>query len=326
MAGGFARTATAPLELIKTLFQLQSTPIAKGTSQGYQGMWHATVTIAREEGVKALWKGNTVGCLRLGPYSGVKFMVYDTLKSKHYNNSLTTFQQLYVGSFAGIMATLSTYPLDVIKTRMSVQKHGQVYGGTRDALTKIWKHEGCAGMFKGSIATLVGVIPFEGVQFAVYETLKEYCITHRWPKWRWADEKTESDALDILIIGSVAGASGQTVSYPFDLVRKRIQIQAKGLAEPRYSGTIDCFIKIYREEGGIKGWFKGTVPNLLRVVPYGAIIFFTYEFMKSFFAWYEIWRMDGQWHHYLKHNGSEADHIDRSIFLQNVDYHNDKPR
>jgi hypothetical protein len=54
---------------------------------------------------------------------------------------------------------------------------------------------GLRGWFKGCFVTLLGVIPFEGVQFAVYETLREYVIAHRWPPWRWDDAKQTTDSV-----------------------------------------------------------------------------------------------------------------------------------
>jgi len=307
VAGIVARTAMAPLELVKTLFQLQSTPIHARATVGYRNTAHAFATVAREEGLAALWKGNNVGCLRLGPYSGIKFMVYDQSKALLWPAEVNTLQRVALGSFAGIVATVFTYPLDVVKTRMAYQKHYSLYCGTCDALAKIWANEGMHGMFKGAVPTLIGVIPFEGVQFAVYETLKEYSLSQRWPRWRWADNKRASDTLDILVIGSVAVAAGQTVSYPFDLVRKRMQVQSHmaGLQAARYTGTLHCFSCILREEGGFLGLFKGTVPGLLHVVPYGAIIFFTYESMKSLFAWSEMTGMDRRWERFLSEKEQE---------------------
>jgi solute carrier family 25 phosphate transporter 23/24/25/41 len=224
VAGVAARTVTAPLELIKTLFQLQETPISSTNEKGFHGVIDALIKLSRQEGFLSLWKGNGVGCLRLGPYSGLKFLLYDKLKLQVYQNELNASKRLFLGSLAGIIATVVTYPLDIVKTRMTVQKRGEVYKGTSDALLKMLRKEGTHSLFKGLTPTLIGVIPFEGVQFAVYETLKEYTVDSRWPSWRWPESKLDSDAMDILVIGSLAGAAGQTVSYPFDLVRKRMQV------------------------------------------------------------------------------------------------------
>ncbi|XP_063933621.1 uncharacterized protein LOC135145439 [Zophobas morio] len=280
VAGVAARTVTAPLELIKTLFQLQETPISSTNEKGFHGVIDALIKLSRQEGFLSLWKGNGVGCLRLGPYSGLKFLLYDKLKLQVYQNELNASKRLFLGSLAGIIATVVTYPLDIVKTRMTVQKRGEVYKGTSDALLKMLRKEGTHSLFKGLTPTLIGVIPFEGVQFAVYETLKEYTVDSRWPSWRWPESKLDSDAMDILVIGSLAGAAGQTVSYPFDLVRKRMQV--KGMIRSRYTGTVHCFCCVYREEG-VGGLFKGSFPNLLRIGPYAAVVFFTYESAKSFF-------------------------------------------
>ncbi|OQR90193.1 Mitochondrial Carrier (MC) Family, partial [Achlya hypogyna] len=84
---------------------------------------------------------------------------------------------------------------------------------------------------------------------------------------------------DYLAIGSVSGAVAQTVSYPFDSVKKRLQAQELGTK--RYAGMLDCFQKVAREEG-VAALFRGTLPNLVRVVPYSAVMFASYEAAKKF--------------------------------------------
>ena len=89
--------------------------------------------------------------------------------------------------------------------------------------------------------------------------------------------------------GAVAGTTGQTVAYPFDVVRRRLQVSgwqgAQGLhAEAghavAYKGMMDCFSRTVKEEG-MGALFKGLAPNYLKVVPSIAIAFVTYEQVKE---------------------------------------------
>eukprot|EP01134_Creolimax_fragrantissima_P007420 CFRG7420T1 len=317
LSGVVARTVTAPLELVKTLLQLQRAHLSNVAKESkYKGMLHAAYTITKEEGIAALWKGNAVGCVRLGSYTGIKFLTYDTSKRYYTPSDFGHIERLAFGSFAGIGATVFTYPLDLIKTRLSIQKYGDgPYNSTTDAVRKIFRVEGARGLYKGLVPTVVGVVPFEGVQFATYEYLKEVTRNHRWPKWRWRDpNKTNHDSIDILTMGSIAGAAGQTVSYPLDLVRKRMQVQSnsKGTQKPLYRNSWHCLHTVVLNEGGIPALFKGTLPNLLRVIPYGALIFYTYELAGSLLKQSEEYTMNRHWEEYVERFGDDADSLVRA--------------
>ncbi len=101
------------------------------------------------------------------------------------------------------------------------------------------------------------------MDFATYDTLKKM-VPHR------ADGSI--DPKYTLCCGAVGGTVGQTVSYPLELVRRRLQVQDimhkySGSATPvTYKGMTDALIKIYREEG-FRGYYKGLWPNYLKVVP-----------------------------------------------------------
>jgi solute carrier family 25 (mitochondrial aspartate/glutamate transporter), member 12/13 len=70
------------------------------------------------------------------------------------------------------------------------------------------------------------------------------------------------------LLGSVAGAIGATFVYPIDLVKTRLQNQRA--IEKLYSGGIDCFIKVIKNEGAL-GLYRGLLPQLVGVAPEKAI-------------------------------------------------------
>jgi len=82
VAGCLSRTFTAPLDVTKILFQIQAEPIKGGTDsgKGYTSFSGALMRIYHEEGLMGLWKGNVVACLRLGPYSAVKYFTFENTK------------------------------------------------------------------------------------------------------------------------------------------------------------------------------------------------------------------------------------------------------
>jgi solute carrier family 25 protein 43 len=132
---------------------------------------------------------------------------------------INSFNSLLAGSIAGVMATLFTYPADVLKTRMTVNSlisHQQKYSSAGSAFVTIMREEGPATFFRGISPTLLGVIPFSAALYFTYETLDSYAATSR-------DRLTATQSF---VNGCIAGAVAQTVSFPFDTIRKKMQAQS----------------------------------------------------------------------------------------------------
>jgi hypothetical protein len=299
IAGATSRTVTSPLDVVKILFQVQSAPIGKlstdahataasaasaahGGRTVYTGFLPAFATIYKEEGLRGFWKGNGVACLRLFPYSAVKFFVFDELKPLFLNKMgrLDPNMSVVCGATAGIIATLAVYPLDLVKTRLTVQNEShadKAYNGVIDCMAKVYKTEGVRGWYKGAYTSVIGVIPFEGGTFMFYEILKNL----------GEGDKKRLSPFQNFLNGCLGAAFAQTFSYPFDLVRKRLQAQskAKGMLGEQYAGMVDCFGKIVKSEGFF-GLYKGTIANLAKVAPYAGIMFATWEQCKIGFVWY----------------------------------------
>ncbi|RHY22712.1 hypothetical protein DYB25_011038 [Aphanomyces astaci] len=283
VAGCVTRTCTSPLDVLKILFQLdKSTQKRRGASSMVDTCRHIYGT----NGFRGFWKGNFAGCCRLGPYAGVKFFVFESLVHGSPPEVLSTAhsQRAFCGACAGMMATVAAYPLEVVRTRIILQslKPSESTGILQDLSTLV-KAEGLRGLYRGLGPGLLGAIPFEGTQFACFESAKVYMTTHRWPAWRWHDDKQSLETLDYLVVGCLAGAIAQVVAYPFDTIKKRLQAQAfgEGGQRQKYRGMADCLVQVVGNEG-VPALYRGTLPNLLRVAPHTAIMFTTYELTKNF--------------------------------------------
>lgn len=240
-----------------------------------------------QEGLRGFWKGNLAGCCRLGPYAGLKFCFFDMLQSRQHwlsNDKLNcNVQRAINGAGAGMIATLACYPMEVLRTRLILQQASEKQiNGLVQGIRHIVKTEGVRGLYKGGISGLVGAIPFEGAQFACYEFLKSFVKEKQWSHvYQWKHcLSTEFDALDYLIFGSISGAVAQTIAYPFDSVKKRLQ-SPNGKT---YRGMCDCFQQVIRTEG-VGALYRGTLPNMARVVPYAAVMFSSYENVKKLLCW-----------------------------------------
>lgn len=249
----------------------------------------------RTEGLKGLFRGNGTNCARIIPNSAVKFLCYEQFaraiaqwRMSNGETGLTPGLRLVAGAGAGIIAMSATYPLDMVRGRLTVQEGAaaQQYRGMSHAATSIIRQEGARALYKGWVPSVVGVVPYVGLNFAVYESLKDFIIKHESTD---ANSERELGVITRLACGATAGTLGQTVAYPFDVARRRLQVSGwkgadhlvQGEAEVHvYRGMTDCFVKTIKHEG-VGALFKGLWANYVKVVPSIAIAFVTYEQVKE---------------------------------------------
>ncbi|KAF4027901.1 Mitochondrial carrier protein [Phytophthora infestans] len=319
VSGCVTRSCTSPLDVLKIIIQVngpvptQTTVAATTNATNTVVSMPSTLVAARSiavkssassaiartvrdlyalDGVRAFWRGNSAGCCRLGPYAGLKFYLYDSLQASfaaREGRELSNWQRALCGATAGLIATMGTYPLEVVRTRMISQTTAPAatnseIRGVLQGVKLILEREGLRGLYRGGWSGVVGAIPFEGVQFGCYDL-----------SLAGGEDRHGRTRLDYFVCGSVAGAIAQTVAYPFDTVKKRLQLQqvhlnvsnvgpltAEGGSPSTlyYRGMVDCFRKVIRDEGPL-ALYRGTGANLARIVPYAAVMFSTYETTKK---------------------------------------------
>lgn len=286
-AGGFAgccaKTVVAPFDRTKILLQAQH-PYYKNC-----GVWSCIGKIVKTEGVTSLWKGNSMMMLRVFPYASIQFFSFEKYRN-FYNSVLGDFHlnKLFAGSSAGVTAVVCTYPLDLVRARLAFQITGEhKYNGIISAFKQIYTCEGkLPGFYRGMSATVLGMIPYAGVSFYTFNTLKDLCITV-FPDYC---ARPDTNAPDVLVLklwislacGSFAGAISQTVSFPLDVARRRMQL-AKMLPDAHKFTSISSTLRnVYRDNGITKGLYRGLSINYIRVMPQQAIAYTVYEFMKEY--------------------------------------------
>ncbi|PVH65797.1 hypothetical protein PAHAL_1G078600 [Panicum hallii] len=268
IAGAASRTATAPLDRLKVNMQVQTnrTTVA-----------HAVKSIWREGGLVGFFRGNGLNVVKVAPESAIRFYTYEMLKeyimkSKGEDKSdIGTSGRLMAGGLAGAVAQTAIYPIDLVKTRLQTYERGRI--PSLGALSRdIWIHEGPRAFYRGLVPSLLGMVPYAGIDLTVYETLKEMSKTY-------ILKDSDPGPLVQLGCGTVSGALGATCVYPLQVIRTRIQAQPAN-SEDRYRGMTDCFRRTLQREG-FSGFYKGLVPNLLKVVPAASITYLVYETMKK---------------------------------------------
>jgi solute carrier family 25 protein 16 len=167
---------------------------------------------------------------------------------------------------------LATYPLDVLRTRLVSQVKANEFIGVLP-LIKLMASENknpLRAFFRGFMPTIYGILPYAGVSFYSYETLKVLAIY----------EFGEINNGIKLGCGAISGAVAQTVAYPLDVVRRHMQLQHSNSHLPHYKNTADVFRKLVKLNG-FKSLFIGLSVNYIKVGPATGVSFVVYEFMKG---------------------------------------------
>ncbi|EFJ47913.1 hypothetical protein VOLCADRAFT_44344, partial [Volvox carteri f. nagariensis] len=299
-AGAIAKTCVAPLERTKILLMVRTAV----RIMDFQSPNLASTLrlILATEGVPGLFRGNGASCLRIMPYAAIHFSVYEAYRRILAEHMIASRRRrpgpivdLVAGSAAGATAVLLTYPLDMVRTRMAwamdggnastaavPEAHGLAAAARQPPahhirigamLVHTARHEGIRGLYRGLAPTLYGIMPYAGLKFFVYGSLKQ-CVSERLP------------VPYMLAFGGVSGLLAQTVTYPLDVVRRRMQVygiqqEAAASAVTSRLTTWDVGSTIVRQEG-LRGLFRGLSLNYVKVVPSTAIGFTVYDMFKSY--------------------------------------------
>lgn len=283
-AGLISRFIIAPLDVVKIRLQLQthslSDPLSHrdlGGGPVYKGTLSTLRHILANEGITGLWKGNIPAELMYVCYSAIQFTAYrSTTLFLHRCIGEGTIphsaESFVCGASAGAAATTATYPLDLLRTRFAAQGNDRIYTSLRMAVMDIAHEEGPKGFFRGLAPGLAQIVPYMGLFFATYETLRQ-------PLGKLELPFGGGEAA----AGVTASVLAKTGVFPLDLVRKRIQVQGPRRARyvhkniPEYAGGTTGALKTIIKTEGVRGLYRGLTVSLLKAAPASAVTVWTYE-------------------------------------------------
>jgi len=192
----------------------------------------------------------------------------------------------FSGAFAGAAGTLASYPFDLLRTTMAAQGEPKVYSSMIHAARSITTTQGIQGLYRGLGVTLLEIMPYAALQFGLYEAFNNVVDNalqdlreKKGPK-SW----TPPGALQPFVCGLLAGTLAKLGTHPLDVVKKRYQIA--GLQRSvKYgqrvslnvaSSLLTCVREIAVKEG-FAGFYKGTIPSLLKAAPSAAVTLACYD-------------------------------------------------
>ncbi|MBA0581877.1 probable mitochondrial adenine nucleotide transporter BTL3 [Gossypium raimondii] len=280
VAAMVSRTFIAPLERLKLEY------IVRGEKRS---LIELIKWIAASEGLKGFWKGNFLNILRTAPFKAINFYAYDIYRSQLLklsgNEEATNSERFLAGAAAGITATLLCLPMDTIRTVM-VAPGGEALGGLIGAFCHMIQTEGFFSLYKGLVPSIISMAPSGAVFYGVYDILKSAYLHSPEGRKRIQDlkqggqelnafEQLELGPVRTLLYGAIAGACSEAATYPFEVVRRHLQMQVRATK----LGALATCVKIV-QQGGISALYAGLIPSLLQVLPSAAISYLVYEFMK----------------------------------------------
>jgi len=275
-AGGGAAAAAAGGEGHRSVVRPSSSKPPK-----YRNIGQAIRKIYAEEGVLSFWKGNGTNVLRVVPVYALKFGFNDKFKSmvrRPGQQELDISQLILSGTSAGLFQACITYPLETVRTRLTLgSSMGAKYNGIVDCFRTTVRTEGIAGLYKGIGPTIFSGAPYVGLQMTFFE------VFGRFSRSFLGEEFTQETfpVLTKLSTGALAGISAQTITYPGDTIRRRMQTNGMKGQKKIYTSSFDCIRKIVASEG-YGGFFKGLRVNVIRAIPGAGIQFLAYDTYKRF--------------------------------------------
>ncbi|KAF8754092.1 hypothetical protein RHS01_06453 [Rhizoctonia solani] len=293
-AGCIAKTVVAPLDRVKILFQT-SNPNFQKYSGSWTGAFRAIRDINQSNGLAGLFQGHSATLLRVFPYAAINRRLIQ-LKGKALMPTRadeTNFKRFFAGAFSGTLSVLFTYPLELVRTlraiytegnshpppsvvHTSVHTSGNVSSPTAMAtMTKsspLFTTFPISKFYRGFSVTLIGMVPYAGTSFLVWGALRAALLP---PPSSGTSGPPRHRPIADLSIGAVSGAIAQTVSYPFEVVRRRLQVG--GLLRPRgFVGWGETVRAIWLKQGW-RGFYVGLSIGYIKVVPMTAVSFMCWE-------------------------------------------------
>ncbi|XP_026873983.2 solute carrier family 25 member 43 [Electrophorus electricus] len=270
-AGIFSKSVTSPLEVVKILSQV-------GTYHCKRGFLHSFLLLYRNEGGRSFWKGNSTSCLRLFPYSAIHLATYRKIVHIHMDElgHITQWRAIVAGGLAGIIAALVTYPLEVIETRLVAQNcRESKYKGLLHAFSNIYRTEGFLTLYRGFSLSVLGAVPFSVGCCVVYVNLDKL----------WQEQHSRFTSMQNFINGCLAAGVAQTLSFPFETVKRKMQAQSSflphyGGVDVHFTGMISCFKQVIKTKGVLSLW-SGITANTVKIVPYYGLLFSCFEMCKQ---------------------------------------------
>ena len=273
-SASFAEVCTIPIDTAKVRLQLQGAAAKAGAKPKYSGTLGTMVTVAKEEGVGALWKGITPGIHRQVLFGGLRIGLYEPIKNmfvgKDHVGDVPLHLKIAAAMTTGGLGIAVASPTDLVKVRM--QAEGKLPAGVPKkypsafaAYGIIAKQEGVAALWTGLTPNVARNSVINAAELASYDQVKSSLLA----------AGMEDGVPTHLLSGLGAGFVATCVGSPVDVVKSRVMGDSQ-----KYAGFVDCVVKTARSDG-VGAFYKGFIPNFGRLGSWNVVMFLSLEQIKK---------------------------------------------
>lgn len=266
VSGAFVKTLTAPIERVKLLIQTQDANplIRSGEVPRYTGMGNCFSRVMADQGFGSFWRGNGANVLRYFPQQAFNLAFKDQLKRifPKYNpkTEFPMFFMVQLGS-AGLGAAGSLticYPLDYARTRLASDVGGgkKTFNGIFDCIRKTAASSGALGLYNGFGASVGGVVAYRGMQLGCFDTINDMNP--------YKKDLGVKGFFAGFCAGMVSLAAAMPLSYPFDTIRRRLQMESELPKDKRIYHSAFNGVKVIIQQEGFAALYKGLAANMVR--------------------------------------------------------------
>lgn len=265
-----------PFDIVKVRLQ---------TTTAYPNALSAAAAIWKSEGPLAFYKGTLTPLLGIGACVSVQFGAFHQARrwfearnsaSRASKTPGLSYGQYYAaGAYAGVANSVLSGPIEHVRIRLQTQPHGaaaRLYTGPLDCVRKLVAEGGGVGrgLFRGYVVTVWREAQAYGVWFTTFEYLMNADAA------RNNIDRKAVPQYKVAFYGGLAGEALWLASYPFDVVKSKMQTDGLRPADQRYKTMRDCVAQTFRAEG-VRGFWRGLGPTLLRAMPVSAGTFAVVE-------------------------------------------------
>ncbi|ODQ65956.1 mitochondrial carrier [Nadsonia fulvescens var. elongata DSM 6958] len=311
VAGAFGATVVYPIDLVKTRMQNQrkTTP---GQPTLYKNSLDCFRKVVAREGFRGLYSGLGPQLIGVAPEKAIKLTVNDLVRGMAANDAghIPLHSEILAGGTAGACQVVFTNPLEIVKIRLQIQG-AQVKGNTmmsasaatatssapRQSAVSIVRSLGLLGLYKGASACLLRDVPFSAIYFPTYAHLKKDFFGE--------GPNKKLTTWQLLTAGAIAGMPAAYLTTPFDVIKTRLQVEAKQ-GESSYRGLRHAATTILKEEG-FAAFFKGGPARILRSSPQFGCTLAAYEFLHEFVPYNNHPKLEAG-HAVPSSEGTDVDH------------------
>lgn len=282
IAGAMEAICCQPLDTIKVRMQLSKSGMAPGTKP--RGFVATGLMIVRRETPLALYKGLGAVLSGIVPKMAIRFASFETYKEWLSDKSTgnTRVGNIFIAGLAAgtTEAVAVVCPMEVVKIRLQAQQHSLAdpleaprYRNAGHAVYTIIREEGFSALYRGVSLTALRQATNQGANFTAYQELKKLAHSYQ------LDLK-DLPSYQHMIIGLISGAMGPFSNAPIDTIKTRLQ---KATYEPGTTAfqRIAAIANDMWKQEGVRSFYKGITPRVLRVAPGQAIVFAVYEKVRG---------------------------------------------